>query len=488
MKDLRRVQFPCSLTLADSEEPPMLCVFSDASQHAFGACVYSRQKISEEKYQVRLITAKSRVAPLKQLSIPRLELQAAVLASRGIPVHDLSGRWSHGPEFLQKPEELWPQEADKPVGEEDLERRQVKIVCEVKNIDEAINPKTFSSWRNLVRVTARIQRLANKIRARGQNQEGREGPLSPEESQGAEIFWIKKSQKSLHSRVKKGEFRALSPFVDGHRVIRVGGRLDKAVVFYETRHPALLPSDHWISVLTTRHAHQHGHSGVAATTANIRVKYWILKAMELSKSVKFKYGFCKEMAHKTETQLMADLPALRLAPYTPPFYHTACDDFGPYSVKIGRNKTTKHYGAIFTCLNTRAVHLEMAVDCSTMEFLQVLSRFLAIRGQPAVLISDNGAQFVGAERELSEMVRGFSREEIQEFCAEKSVHWKFTTPAAPHENGCAESLVKTCKNALKRAIGSQVLAPFELYTVFLEVANLVNQRPIGRIRNATDVS
>ncbi|XP_068755999.1 uncharacterized protein [Montipora capricornis] len=130
----------------------------------------------------------------------------------------------------------------------------------------------------------------------------------------------------------------------------------------------------------------------------------------------------------------------------------------------------------------------MAVDCSTRDFLQVLRRFFAIRGQPAVMIGDNGSQFVaGAERELGEMVRGLSREEIQDFCAEKDMHWKFTTPAVSHQNGCAEALVrKTCKNALKRTIGSQVLTQFELYTVFLEVANLANQRPIGWIPNDPD--
>ena len=100
------------------------------------------------------------------------------------------------------------------------------------------------------------------------------------------------------------------------------------------------------------------------------------------------------MAHKAETQLMANLPALRLAPYTPPFYMTACDYFGPYNVKISRNKTEMHYGVLFTCLNTRAVHLEMTVDLSTMEFLQVLRRFLAIRGRPAVILSDNGIKGV----------------------------------------------------------------------------------------------
>ena len=262
--------------------------------------------------------------------------------------------------------------------------------------------------------------------------------------------------------------------------------MDEAIVSYDAKHPALLPSNHWISLLITRHAHQYGHNGVAATTARTRRKFWILKGSKLSKAVKFKCGFCREMAHKTETQLMPNLPALRQAPYTPPFYMTACDYFGPYNVKISRNKTAKHYGVLFTCLNTRAVHLEMAVELSTIEFLQVLRRFLAIRGRPAVILSDNGSQFVGAEKELRQMVGDINEEEVKEFCGEKGMQWKFMTPGAPHQNGCAEALVKTCKRALKKAVGSQVLTPLELYRVLLEVANLVNQRPIGRIPNDPD--
>ena len=84
------------------------------------------------------------------------------------------------------------------------------------------------------------------------------------------------------------------------------------------------------------------------------------------------------------------------------------------------------------------------------------------------------------------MVNGINEEEVQEFCGEKGMQWKFITPAAPHQNGCAEALVKTCKCSLKKAVGSQLLTPFELYTVLLEVANLVNQRPIGRIPNGPD--
>ena len=64
--------------------------------------------------------------------------------------------------------------------------------------------------------------------------------------------------------------------------------------------------------------------------------------------------------------------------------------------------------------------------------------------------------------------------------------WKFTTPVSPHQNGCAEALVKSFKLALKKAIGKQVLTPFELCTCLLEEADLVNQRPIGRIPNDPD--
>ena len=61
-----------------------------------------------------------------------------------------------------------------------------------------------------------------------------------------------------------------------------------------------------------------------------------------------------------------------------------------------------------------------------------------------------------------------------------------TKIAAPHQNGCSEALVKGCKFALKKTIGDRVLTPFELYTCVLEVANLMNQRPIGRIPNDPD--
>ena len=245
------------------------------------------------------------------------------------------------------------------------------------------------------------------------------------------------------------------------------------------------PRDHRISCLIVQHAHQFGHPGVAATVAKTRTKYWIVRAHDLAKSIKFRCVVCREIGARVESQVMADLPQSCLASFTPPFHHTSCDYFGPYRVRICRNKIVKHYAVIFTCLNTRAVLLELAADCTTMEFMQVLRRFYALRGVP-MMISDNGSQLVGVERELPEMVDGLDTEKLQEFSVERGMKWQFMTPAAPHQNGCAESLVKSCKIGLKKVIGEQVLTPLELQTCLVEVANLVNQRPIGRIPSDPD--
>lgn len=100
-----------------------------------------------------------------------------------------------------------------------------------------------------------------------------DGPLSPEELKDAETHWLKESQKTLKDHLNKGEFRNLSPYVDQEGVLRVGGRTDKALVSYETRHPALLPRDHRVLRLIVQHAHQFGHPGAAATVAKTRTKY-----------------------------------------------------------------------------------------------------------------------------------------------------------------------------------------------------------------------
>ena len=558
---LSQLEFERCLTPASAIEQPILCTFADASTEAFGACSYVRWKLEDGHFAVRFIAAKSRVAPLKQLTIPRLELQGAVLAtrlsksileetrfkfdrtiffldsqivlawirgegrkfkpfvsirvseiqsnsdpatwrylpgdhnvaddvSRGISAQSLTERWQKGPQFLSLPEHEWPTvpppNPDKTEVEKEI-RKDYKV-CTIK--EDSITPidcTKFSKWRRLVRVTAYVFRFVRNVKARvkksntGSAEIPQSNSLSVEELNQSEIYWVKLNQKNLKGSLESGQLGKLDPLTDSEGILRVGGRVDKTIATYDTRHPVLLSRDHWTSKLIMRQAHQYGHSGVAATVAKVRRRYWIVRANSLAKSVKYECVFCKKSQAQCETQKMADLPEIRLAPYTPPFYNTACDYFGPYHVKIGRNKSTKNYGVVFTCLNTRAIHLEMAVDYSAMEFIQVLRRFFAVRGKPALILSDNGTQLVGAERELREMIEGRQKEKLKEFAAEKGIKWQFITPTAPHQNGCAEAMVKSCKRAIKKAIGDNKLTPFELYTCFQEIANLINQRPIGRV-------
>ena len=225
------------------------------------------------------------------------ELNVADDISRGIPAQRLNGRWKPGPEFLRMPEDEWPQEnstADLNEVEKECRKNQANLLT---GSPEVIDSKKFSNWRKLVRTSAYVFRFTWNLRTRCQakkllknpeeQMQGSHGPLAPQELEKAEKYWVKQSQKSLQDRLKKGEIQQLSLFTDNNGIIRVGGQVDKALVSYETKHPAMLPQDRWISLLITQHFHQIGHAGVATTVVKIRTKFWIIKAHDLAKSVKF---------------------------------------------------------------------------------------------------------------------------------------------------------------------------------------------------------
>ncbi|XP_066911613.1 uncharacterized protein [Clytia hemisphaerica] len=116
---------------------------------------------------------------------------------------------------------------------------------------------------------------------------------------------------------------------------------------------------------------------------------------------------------------MADLPKERLSVGSHAFENVGVDYFGPINVKQGRRTrrtagTAKRYGALFTCMTTRALHLELAGDLSTDSFILALRRFRARRGNPKTIRSDNGTNFVGAEREIREALAKWDQKRIQD--------------------------------------------------------------------------
>ena len=260
--------------------------------------------------------------------------------------------------------------------------KEEQSVLILANKEDVIDCKRFFSWRKLIGVTLYVLKFVRKLRSKCRKEidvgdNDNIGTLTPDELEKGEAVLIQNAEKSLKGRAEKGELKALSAHTDGTGIIRVGRRIDRAEMSFEREHPDLLPFEHGISTLITRHAHKSGHTRVAASTAKARRRYRILKGQRLAKTVKFRCKVSRAFDYKAESQEMAELPRERLAPHTLPFHYTACDYFGPFAVRIGCNKTTKHYRVLFTCL-----HLELATECSAMEFVQVLRQIFALRGQP----------------------------------------------------------------------------------------------------------
>ena len=181
--------------------------------------------------------------------------------------------------------------------------------------------------------------------------------------------------------------------------------------------------------------------------AECRKKYWIVGIRQLAKSIGFRCVTCRRWRKACFEQFMADLPDCRITPSTP-FENCSVDYFGPLTLPFGRRQRTKGYGALFTCLTTRAVHVELVTDLSINRFLMAMRRFISLYGQPKFIRSDNGSNFRGAAAELRRMVLNWKADrKFVEFCNRYTLKWTFSTPTASHHNGSVESMVKSVKNA-----------------------------------------
>lgn len=136
----------------------------------------------------------------------------------------------------------------------------------------------------------------------------------------------------------------------------------------------------------------------------------------------------------------ANLPQDRVTPDEPPFTNVGVDYFGPFEVKLRRSHV-KRYGVIFTCLSTRAVHLEVASSLDTNSYINVLRRFIARLGQVKMIRSDNGTNFVGAERELRAALNEWNLGQIDHAMTQRNIDWKFNPPSGSHFGGVWERLI-----------------------------------------------
>jgi len=555
--------------------------FADASEVGYGTVTYLLLRNEHSHIHSAFIMGKSRVAPLKPVTIPRMELIAAVvaarmdklwrkelrlqlqdsvfwtdstsvlkyiknetsrfrifvanrvseilkvsdasqwrfvntahnpadLASRGAKVEPFLNNktWISGPSFLLQSEEDWPDNPDElqelPPGDREV---KVSAAIEVSTIRDENDTMTClinrsSSWTRLTRVMGWVLRFKalflNLRRSKEatacltrsnttQQEDGLtkdlcdfknklcSGYLSLEEIQEAEIEIIMFCQKKRFSEefacLQKGEsvkrnshVYKLNPILEDG-VLRVGGRLSKAAMPEESKHPAILARDLYISDLILQHIHREvGHGGRNHMLSRPRQRYWIPGVSGSIRKILARCVVCRRLHGAAGQQQMADLPEDRVSSEEPPFSHVGVDYFGPFEVKRGRS-LVKRYGVIFTCLAIRAVHIEVASSLDTDSCINALRRFISRRGQVSHIRSDNGTNFVGTERELRETLAAVNHQKIQKALLQSGVKWSFNTPAASHHGGTWERIIRMVRQVLNSVLHQQSVDDEGLQTV-----------------------
>ncbi|XP_071033022.1 uncharacterized protein [Parasteatoda tepidariorum] len=421
--------------------------FSDASAVAHGAVLYM-QSISGETSYTRLLCSKSRVSPVKPITIPRLELCASVL--------------------LAKP------------------------------LNKVLKSLTLPIQQIMLWTDSTIVFIFN-CRNPGNK---RYGKLSSNELKETESFLVTNVQASAFKEeieaISKGrafsgksKLNSLNPFLDGHQIVRVGGRLHNAALDYSQKHPAILPADHPFTKLLMTHLHiKNLHLGPQALLYCTRERFWPLRGRSIARKIVHKCIVCFKHKPLVSNQLMGTLPRERVNPNYP-FLHSGVDYCGPFQIKYKHQRKgnfQRIYVAIFVCLASKAIHLEVVSDLTTDAFLATLKRFVARRGKCATISSDNAKNFVGASRELQRLqnLTRFPDDKLASYLASEGIVWNFIPPRAPNFGGLWEAGVKSFKFYLKRATGNLKLTFEEFLTITAQVEGILNSRPLTPLSDDID--
>ena len=456
-----------------------LHAFSDASERAYATVVYLRVVYDTGKVSVHFVASKAKVSPIKQQSIPRLELLGANLMAKFVetirsvlqeeldqPIEtyywvdsmatlcwikndkpwkqfvrhrvadilkisdrenwfycpgpqnpaDLPSRgkfgsslsanlfWWEGPEFLQSHPENWPSVL--PQNEfQTKEALEEKVKFEPKvthvmvstgtdpdvQLSNVFDISRFSSKGKLLRTFSWVLRFIQNLKSAVQKtQLNKSNMVSVSETNNAEMILI----RSIQSRAYRKEIQFLlssnnsdtkpplyvtqfNLFVDHEQVLRCRTRINKSSVLDAGKQPILLPTgNHYASLLIQECHRKVFHDGVRETLNLLRQQCWVPRGREMTKKLIRSCAFCKKMeAFPFRTKFAPDLPKVRVDD-APPFTNTGMDFAGPLLLS-DKDGSQKYYVCLFTCLSTRAIHLELVESLHVEAFLRAFRRFCA---------------------------------------------------------------------------------------------------------------
>ncbi|XP_067933305.1 uncharacterized protein [Watersipora subatra] len=282
-------------------------------------------------------------------------------------------------------------------------------------------------------------------------------------------------EKDLEHSGAIKQLRKLHPFVDSDGLLRVGGRLEYGHhLEYGKKHPIILSKDP-ITMQLVRHYHVlTGHQGRRSTLAQLHLRgYWVVGHSIISSVINL-CTICKRLRANFQGQQMASIPEKRTEP-SPPFTYVGCDAFGPFLVK-DRRSVIKKYGAIFTCMASKAIHIEMIDDMTTDAFLNALRCLIAIRGPVRQLHTDRRTNFIGAANELHGQIQSGK---LSTFTTDNHIEFVTNVPYASHMGGIWERQIRSIRavmDGLPEGHHSR-LDSSSLRTLFYEIMAIINCRP-----------
>ncbi|XP_062704072.1 uncharacterized protein LOC134286474 [Aedes albopictus] len=563
---LPRYYHPAVPSFSDVE----LHAFCDASDKAYACVIYMVHR-RKERSHVALVYAKSRVAPLKSQTVPRLELQGCVLASQMISVlqteimiditrlyfwtdskiclcwlksdqkltayvgarvmkikenghgvqfwhwvpsqlnvADLATKyskigsmqeWLRGPDFLYRDSSTWPVDESLEMSSEEFTSFHSEITVKdvtgplccaafKENLIDLPDIARFSDFNRLIRSTAYYLKM-RRLLVLPKREKPDRLTINVRDMDEARKEWYRKVQSEtfeseLRSLKMSGyvksssRLKTYSPFLhDG--IIRMRGRVQDDSKPFEVNNPVILPDGHPFCTLLIRMYHiANAHQGLETVINNVKERHRILKIRSQVKKYTMSCVKCRELRAKPTVPQMGILPPARTTPHVYPFTCTGIDYFGPLSVKVGR-RVEKRWVVLFTCMTSRAVHLEVVPSLDTNSCLMAIRCFMSVRGLPQCIMTDNGTNFTGADQELRTLVKSLDQPQIEESLSVRGVQWKFIPPGAPHFGGCWERLVRSVKTALGAMLRDRHPTDLVLRTALCEAMNTVNNRPLTHV-------
>ena len=311
----------------------------------------------------------------------------ADLGSRGMNVVD-NQLWHKGPTWLSEPSH-WPEDITLgPTPESTAEakiKREIFTTAMAKNdaLDHLLDKYPLET---ALRIGAWVHRFIRNCQGKLVN--GQQGPISTHEIQRQKLWWIKEAQKAaqLNPHYQADKLQ-LNLQLNEQQLLECRGRIIG-------EYPIYLPDDHPFTRKLVYQAHLATlHGGVGFTMAKVREKYWVPRLRSLVKKIRTACNGCKRFRAKAyQVPPPGNLPSTRTQGSTP-FQVVGVYFAGPIRYRSRPKTESKAYLALYGCSLTRAVHLDLLKSLEAQEFIGSLKRFIARRGRPEVMYSDNGATF-----------------------------------------------------------------------------------------------